>query len=142
MAPPYLEMNRYLTCDPIHLVVDHEGHNVTERFDFTDFLKNMTEEEKNWFKDIDPIRQEIIPSMIQKSISIAETLSIDIMEKVKTNIAEMLGREITRLLDLQKINPDIREAEINSFRIQETSLIEHLGSARPRLDALRLIRVL
>ncbi len=140
MAPLHLDMNRYLTCDPIHLLVDHKGKNITEKFNFKEFSKNLTEDQKNWFKDLEPVRQEIIPAMIQKSISIAEMLSLDIIKTTKTKIEEMMGREITRLLELKKINADIRESEINAFQIQTASLLEHLSSARPRLDALRLIR--
>lgn len=141
MAPSYLDMNRYLTCEPIHLVVDHEGHNVTEEFDFTQLSKNPAEDQKNWFKDIEPVSQKIIPAMIQKSISIAETISLDLLEQTKTKITDMLGREITRLTDLRKINPDIREVEIAAVRNQAISLFEHLSVGRPRLDALRLIRI-
>ncbi len=141
LAPSALDMSRYLTCDPIHLVVDPEGHNVTEKFDFTLTSKNLAEDQKNGFKAFEPGNRELIPSMIQKSLFLAHTLCLDIIEKTKITITQMLGREIARLLELQKINPDIREAEIHAVRNQAALLLEHLSMARPRLDALRLIRV-
>jgi len=141
VSPLNLDMSRYLTCDPIHLVVDPEGRNVTEKFNLNRCLNHLTEDLKNGFKDIEPVSREIIPSMIQKSFSIAEKLFSKIIQKTKTNITQILGREIARLLELQKINPDIRDAEINAVREQTASLLKHLSSARPRLDALRLIRV-
>ncbi|MFA5902961.1 MAG: SNF2-related protein [Desulfobacula sp.] len=140
MAPPHLDMSRYLTSGPIHLVVDHNGYDVTDKFDSNPCSKHLTEDQKNWFKDIEPVRQDILPSMIQKSVSIAEKIAIEILKETKAGINRMLGREITRLLELQKINPDIREDEINAVRNQEAALLGYLSLARPRIDSLRLIR--
>ena len=139
MAPSHLDMGRYLACDPLHLMVDHEGRDVTEKFDA--WSEHLVEDRKNGFKEFEPIVREILPPLMEKSLSLAQTLSLDIIGKTKIKIERVLGEEIERLLELQKINPDIREMEITAVRDQMASLLEYLQSARPRLDALRLIRV-
>jgi len=139
MAPSHLNMGRYLTCDPLHLVVDHEGRDVTEKFNV--WSEHLIENQKNGFKVLEPIAREIIPPLMEKSLSLAQTLSLDIIGKTKIKIEKILGEEVERLLELQKINPDIREMEITAVRNQRALLLEYLQSARPRLDALRLIRV-
>jgi ATP-dependent helicase HepA len=140
MAPSHLDLGRYLTCNPIHLVVDHEGRDITEKFD-AGKGKILMEDQKNRFKEFESMGRVILPSMMEAAQALAQRLSLDIMEKTKIKIEQMLGQEIERLLELQKINPDIRESEITAVRQQLASLLKHVQSARPRLDALRLIRV-
>lgn len=140
MAPSRLDLGRYLTCDPIHLVVDHEGRDRTEKFDVEEVLTPM-EDQKNRFNEFESMVRVILPSMMEAALALAQTLSLDIVEKTKIKIQQMLGQEIERLLELQKINPDIRESEITAVRQQTALLLDHVQSARPRLDALRLIRV-
>ena len=50
-----------------------------------------------------------------------------------------LSREIGRLQDLARINPNIRDAEIALARKERDVLRQAIAAARLRLDALRLI---
>jgi len=140
MAPSYLDLGQYLTCDPLHLVVDHEGRDLTEKFDVEGGLTLM-KDQKNRFKEFESMGRVILPSMMEAAQALAQRLALEIVGKIKIKIEQMLGKEIDRLLELQKINPDIRESEITAVRQQLASLLNHVQSARPRLDALRFIRV-
>ena len=50
-----------------------------------------------------------------------------------------LENEIQRLKSLKKINPNIKEEEINLCEDEYEKLKNYISSARLRLDALRLI---
>ncbi len=52
-----------------------------------------------------------------------------------------LGKDVERLIALQKINPNIQENEIAAARENSTGLLDHLSRADLRLDAVRLIRL-
>nr|NJM00901.1 hypothetical protein [Desulfobacula sp.] len=140
IAPLDLEMGRYLTCDPIHLVVDHEGRGIMEKPETRQWAGHLSEDRKNGFRELEPLIRDLVPFMIENSLTLARGLSSDIMERARLKIEHLLGREMERLLELQKINPDIREEEIAAVRNRRASLLSYLASARPRLDALRLIR--
>jgi ATP-dependent helicase HepA len=45
--------------------------------------------------------------------------------------------ETTRLRELKKVNPTVRQEEIDLLVSQRRDLDEHLSNARIRLDALR-----
>lgn len=141
IAPMDLNLDRYLPADPIRIVVDHEGNDVTRENKFTALSKKLIQDQSNWFANMEQVRQILIPSMIEKSVSIAETRSEKMIKQGEIRIKEILGKEITRLTQLQKINPDIREEEINMAQTRMASLVDYLSSARLRIDALRLIRV-
>lgn len=141
IAPGNLNMERYLMPHPIRIVVDHEGCDTGLDNEFTGLSSKLTQDQSTWFMDMEQVKQVLIPSMIEKSVSIAENHCETMIKKGKNRIKEILGKEITRLTQLQKINPDIREAEIELARTRMASLLDHLDSSRVRMDAVRLIRV-
>ena len=142
VAPKYLNIERYLLAYPIRIVVDHNGNDVTKENEINMLSENLTQDHGAWFKDIKQVKQTIIPLMIAKGLSIAENHSENIVKKGKIRIKKILGQEVTRLMELKKINPDIKEREINIAHDRMKALLVHLSAARPRMDALRLIRVL
>ena len=52
---------------------------------------------------------------------------------------DVLGRELDRLIALQKTNPNVRDEEIDFFRDQLTRFEASLANARMRLDAVRVM---
>jgi ATP-dependent helicase HepA len=50
-----------------------------------------------------------------------------------------LRGEIERLEDLRQMNSHVSELEIEAVREQQTALYTAIGSARIRLDALKLV---
>ncbi len=141
VAPKHLNMERYLLPDPIRIVVDHNENDITGDNSLTVISKKLKNDQSNWFKDMEQVRQVLIPSLIKKSFSIAENHSESMIKKGKARIKDVLGKEIMRLTELKKINPDIKEKEIILARTRMESLLNHLSSARLRIDALRLIRI-
>jgi ATP-dependent helicase HepA len=141
VAPARLNIERYLMPEPIRIVVDHNKKDITGTSAFTALSKKLDPDQSAWFRDLDPVRQDLIPSMIKKSMTIAGEHSERMIKKGKTHIKEVLGREIARLTELKKINPDIKKKEITLAHARMMSLLDHLSSARLRMDALRLIRV-
>ena len=49
-----------------------------------------------------------------------------------------LQMEISRLRDLKKVNPSVRQEEIDLLIAQRRDLEEHLSNARIRLDAIKV----
>ncbi|MBU2627626.1 MAG: hypothetical protein KKE61_03325 [Proteobacteria bacterium] len=141
VAPLHLNLERYLIPDPIRIVVDHEGTDITLKKPVSALSKTVVQDQSHWFMDIEELRQVLIPSMIEKSVSIAGMHSEVMIKKGKTRIKKILGKEVTRLIELKKINPDIRKEEIQLAQTRMTSALDHLSTARLRMDALRLIRV-
>ncbi len=69
----------------------------------------------------------------------AERRKGSIVRSAVKKMEEMLGAECRRLMDLQKVNPDIRPQEIATLKEERKELGRHLSQARIRLDALRLV---
>jgi ATP-dependent helicase HepA len=63
-----------------------------------------------------------------------------IIAHARREMAEQLGYEIERLQQLKKVNRSVRIEEIQLLLKQRREIDEHLGQARLRLDAIRLIQ--
>ncbi len=140
VAPLSLDMGRYLKPDPIRIVVDHEGRDLTEKFDTDRMGDHLRDVPPTRFTGLDILCRELVPGMLEKSLALAEKQSEFMVREAEGVIRDILGRETDRLRELKKINPDIRDIEIRTARTRMTDLLKHLSETRPRLDALRLIR--
>jgi len=134
-----LKFNRYLSAPMIRTIINQRGDDLSARVThdtitqqreripyetaskiirgFTDPLKNMVHASEN----------QALPLLQQK---LRETFRPN-MERLKT--------EADRLQALQKINPNVRDEEIDFFINQSESLRDMMQSAKLRLDALRVI---
>jgi ATP-dependent helicase HepA len=68
----------------------------------------------------------------------AEAQAPAAVEQARREMTTQLKREIARLRDLKKVNPSVRQEEIDLLVQQWKALEEHLSNARPRLDALQV----
>jgi ATP-dependent helicase HepA len=142
LAPARLNLDRYLIPEPIRIVVDHTGMDVTSQYDPAFLSDTLTQDHSAWFKDMEQVRNTLIPAMMEKSRKLAETVSRQMIDRANERIRAILGDEIQRLVALKKINPDIREQEICLAREKMADLLSHISQSRIRMDALRLIRVI
>ena len=69
----------------------------------------------------------------------ADTQVPGIIAEARGNGGELLGHEVDRLVALQKVNPGVRDAEIEFFKEQLRHFEKALEHARLRLDAVRVI---
>ncbi|MBT3387119.1 MAG: DEAD/DEAH box helicase family protein [Desulfobacula sp.] len=141
IAPKDLNIERYLMADPIHIIVDHKGNNISLENQFRLMSKNITQDNSTWYQDLDQLNQILIPSLMKQSVLIAKDRSQVMIKNGRAQAKQILGKEITRLCELKKINPDISQKEIKLAQNFMDLILEHLSFARARIDAVRLIRV-
>jgi ATP-dependent helicase HepA len=79
-----------------------------------------------------------VEQLLEAARDKAEEEAPAIVEKAHREMTSQLKREIARLKDLQKVNPSVRQEEIDLLVHQQRELDDHLANARPRLDALRI----
>jgi len=84
-------------------------------------------------------RQSELAQMLEYAELIADTRVPGLIESARANGRDLLGHEIDRLIALQRINPGVRDEEIDFFRGQLDHFETALGHARLRLDAVRVI---
>jgi len=84
-------------------------------------------------------RADLLAAM-QQSQRVDQDTAIKIVKARQSELTQMLeGHEVDRLVALQKVNPGVRDAEIEFFKEQLGHFEKALEHARLRLDAVRVI---
>ncbi len=137
VSPAALHADRFLPATPLRIVVDHAMKEVTD----DPGLANAVLEKGDVYKLLarGVVRKKMIPGMLEKAkLLTSERMELIVMHA--TAAAEVrLQEEIDRLEELKELNDHIRPEELATARQQKGDLLAALGSARFRVDAIRLI---
>jgi len=137
VAPPALHADRFLAPTPFRIIVDLKGSDVS-----SEISPNPEElQSGSVFQLLDSarIKRKLLPDMLEKSRALATQRAATISLAAQKNMKALLGQEVERLRDLQKVNDHVRDEEIALHQAQIDELTHHIKEAPVRLDAVRLI---
>ena len=138
-APKRLQLHRYLPHTMQRIVVGSNGLDMTNMLKPEHIAARMQFVKKAVALNIIEHGQEAIKSLILK----AETLVLEHQKTlIETSVLKMEREEtaaLDRLLALAKVNPNIREVEVEQQREGMTDLRAHIERSSYKLDAIRVI---
>ncbi len=140
IAPPPLHVDRFLPPTPLRVLVDHRGNDAGSAIPPETLARNLKNGGAYALLDRPEVREELLPSLIEKGQSMANRQVSGIVAQARKEMNIQLDHEIARLRELQKVNRSVRAEEIDLLVQQQRALDQHLTSARLRLDAIRLIQ--
>jgi ATP-dependent helicase HepA len=141
VAPAHLNMERFLSAEPIRILVSHLGKNHSDQDPLPDFQLRMEQDDPGWFMDFEQIKTRLIPELLSTSKFLAQKTADQCLARARKQILNTMGKEAERLINLQKINPNIQPGEIDLAQKNLKEILHHLDRSSLRLDAVRLIRV-
>ena len=80
-----------------------------------------------------------ISVILEQAERVADDQIAELVAAARQRGRDVLGKELDRLIALQKTNPNVRDEEIDFFRDQLEGFEASLVNARLRLDAVRLM---
>lgn len=137
MAPKFLQPSRFLPPIPLRVVVD-KNHKLK---DFSeDLLKNNLKDiDFNIFFKKEDVSQDTLKGIIEAGKKYLEKDFSEKVSQAKKEMKETLSYEIERIAYLSKVNPNVREEEME-FAQKRMSLLDHyISSSSLRVDSIRLI---
>jgi ATP-dependent helicase HepA len=139
VAPRMLQLERFLPLSPIRLLVDAGGRNLAGIMDH-ERLNSLCEKVKKptALAIIKQVREQV-ESKMQHAAKLAGTDMDATLSAAEERMRTQLGGELERLTKLRRVNPSIRQEELDhlSFLIDECAA--HIRHANLQLQALRLI---
>jgi len=136
-----LQSSRYLPPTTIRVVVDQHGKAFKPDIPHN-FINQYSEKvDGKTANQIVRAYKDIMKGMLDASQQLAEQQAPAILQAAHDKTRQTLAKEIERLQALQKVNPNVRDEEIDFFQQQWQALNDILDSADLRLDALRVIVV-
>ncbi len=130
---------RYFPNASIRVLVDENGSDHAARFDLESAAGPAQRVDQDTAIKIVKARQSELAQMIEQAELMADTRVPGLVEAARRRGRELLGHEVERLIALQKVNPGVRDDEIEFFRGQLDHFEAALEKTRLRLDAVRVI---
>ena len=139
VAPSRLHVDRFLPPTPVRILVDLTGKDQSNAFDHEFVNKYSGDEEAFRLKQEPKVLQALVPDMLRSAKEPAHTKKSEILQAAIQQAHDQLDGEATRLKELQKVNPNVRDEEIKIAENVIAEVARHIGKAHLRLDAVRLI---
>lgn len=138
-APKHLQLERYLPIKPIRVLMDITGKNLSKILGYTQ-LNDMCAPVKRHlcYPIIKQIRDDI-ENILNQSNKLAEAQMTEIIDCAVLEMKKDIKHESDRLEALQKVNPSIRNDEIDFFKHHINESQHFMQSAKLKLEAIRVV---
>ncbi len=130
---------RYFPNASIRVVLDERGGEHATRIEFDPAQMQPQRVDRDTAIKIVKARQEELAQILEQAELVAEAQVPALVAAARERGRQLLGHEIERLEALQRVNPGVRDDEIDFFRAELDAFETALGHARLRLDAVRVI---
>ena len=134
-------MHRYLPLTTVRLLVDHRLANLSSILSQAHLNRLAREAPLHNARELVRNTRPQITNMIKKVEKLAEEEAATLLEEAIVAMQSEQKNELTRLQALAKVNPNIRQEEIQSLEQLPGILEDHLRQAQVRLDAIRVAMV-
>ncbi|WP_077340913.1 RNA polymerase-associated protein RapA [Pseudocolwellia agarivorans] len=140
-APSNLQLGRYLPTTPIRVLVDKNGNNLADKVGEEVLDQQLSPTKKQVaLQLVKALKQQISP-LVTKAEAHAETSIADIQQNALDTMRNKLDKEHARLAALAKINPSVRQEEVDFIQLQKSELESYINKAQLKFEAIRLIVV-
>ncbi|WP_371193679.1 RNA polymerase-associated protein RapA [Glaciecola sp. SC05] len=133
IAEASLQLYQFLPATPIRVCVD--AKNNSSDAEFEPIFKVKPKMAQQLIGALQVQINEGIASALAEATAQLGAIKQAALSKVENN----LSSEITRLTELQKVNPAIRDEEIEYIVVQKAKLTEVITAAEPFLDSVRVV---
>jgi len=134
-----LQSLRYLPPTLMRVTTDAQGRDLAEALSHRKINTELGTVDAETAAQIVRGQSDIVKQILQQANQMADRNAKQVIESAHRQTRQALSAEINRLKALQQVNPNVRDEEITWFENQWQGLNEAIGSARPRLDAVRVV---
>lgn len=138
-APRPLQAGRFLPPTLLHVLVDHNLQDRSNDISHQELNQALQKLPKNSSRKIIMPLRERLRSMLEKGNALVEGAHSQVVATAVDEMQHRYRSEIERLSALQRVNPNVRDEEIELLLGHRQALEKHLPATRVRLDALRMV---
>lgn len=135
IAPPRLQLDRFLPPTLLRVIVDHTGTAQTK----APPASLLQPGDARRIVSQESFKTALFPKMLEAAKGIATRASTKPSEAARELAEKTISQQIARLEDLAKRNPHISPSEIKALKATLRETTEAIAQARVRLDSIRLI---
>jgi ATP-dependent helicase HepA len=140
-APVHLQLHRYLPLTTIRVVLDSNHTDLSHVLTSTRLDTLSEKVPKRSAQELVRHVRPQITNMIAEAETLANSKKGVIVDDAALQMAQLQNSELNRLQALAKVNPNIRQEEIDHLQTSSKKLQQFLQGAQLKLDALRVAMV-
>ena len=141
IAPRQLQLQRYLPPTPVRCLLDINGNDLAAKVAFDTLEAQINGLPKHLASRIAKSQRDTVEQLLDRAEALADVQHAELVQQASHRFTSELDEEIARLKALQKVNPLVRQSEIDALETQRSQGIEVLAQAKIRLDAIRILVV-
>ncbi|MFT5398954.1 MAG: ATP-dependent helicase HepA, partial [Gammaproteobacteria bacterium] len=134
-----MNSERYFPNSSIRIVIDEAGNHHQDKINFATIPREIQRVHVDTATKVVKARQSELTDMLARAEIAANGQVPGLVNEARLQGKAVLGREVDRLVALQKVNPGVRSEEIDFFKDQLALFNDSLSHARVRLDAVRVM---
>ncbi|MBI1422729.1 MAG: RNA polymerase-associated protein RapA [Gammaproteobacteria bacterium] len=137
-----LNTARFLPMAEIRILIDQQGRRLESHLSEAWLAQAQQEIKRDIAMQVVKSQLSLLKSMLSATDKLVTAAVPELMTQASQNAGQEYQQEIDRLLALQKVNRNIRDAEIEHLRHERQSVLHQLGATVAQLDSLRVIVVI
>ena len=138
-APVQLQIARFLPPTPIRILIDQQCNDLTNQIEHDSFIETEQPIEVAQLSGFLGNQRGQINKMLKIAEEKARHTMLDLVNKSCRTMLDVQGNELKRLGRLKKVNPNIKEEEIEGLKDIIQASYDNIQASRLKLDAARLV---
>lgn len=139
VAPPALEIRRFLPPTAVRLLIDANGNDRSAEFEHEQLVGECLTRKRKFAANLIKSQAARLVPMLKQGEVIAHATAGQLQAQASERMSDELGHELERLRALARVNPSVREDEIEQLQQRIELLEDYLQKTHLRLDALRMV---
>ncbi|MEM8594308.1 MAG: RNA polymerase-associated protein RapA, partial [Pseudomonadota bacterium] len=139
IAPPHLQIERYLPSNVIRVVVNLQGKNLAAALPADKLNSLLKSAPMESARAIIKNAHALIEKLMDQATHHAQESLVSLLDDAVKRVVESQETELFRLQNLAEINSNIRASEIDAIKADTIDLVSYLEQTSVKSDAVRLI---
>ncbi|MEY4211652.1 MAG: polymerase-associated protein RapA [Pseudomonadota bacterium] len=138
-APAELQIGRFLPHTPVRILIDQNKKDLSAAVSYESLVETENSFDKNQISQFLNSQRQHIQEMIKVGEQSASLQMQKLIAESSKLMITALTSEIKRLVRLKKVNPSIKDQEIEQLKEMTMLAHESIQDAQYRLDAVRFV---
>lgn len=138
-APAELQLFRHMPQSLLRVLLDHNGKDLNAVLGIDQLSKLLQKVPRNNAQELVRHARPVLVEMLQKAEDKAKPQQADLIAAAQQKVSEEINAELDRMKALAKVNPNVRQSEIDYLQERLAASQHYLSQAKLRLDSLRVI---
>ncbi len=132
-------VDQFLAPTPVRVLVDIHGNDLTDNPLYSRLSADVEDAPLPRFLERPGFNGTLLKNLVEAANDRAKTHTLTLKKVARERAASVLTADLQRLVDLSKLNDNVRPEEIDLAKKQVLQVRTAIEAARLRLDSLRLI---